>query len=105
MKHGVFFFQTGQKVDRETFSTLTSHFPNLVKVATIAEVLSHCNCQVQVQDSMPPEPRHEDGLSWMLDPLNNRMELITAMGPFFIFKSGQNFVKILDRFIVFSLFP
>lgn len=104
MKLRVFFFQLGQKIDGQTFSSLARNLPNSFKVATIAKVLSHCNCKIQVQHSMPPESRYEDGLTRILDTLNNRMKPITSRRPFFLFQSRQNFVKILDCFIVFSLF-
>lgn len=78
VKSGVFVFQAGQKVDREAFPTLAGHFPNLVKVGSVAEILSHSNRQVKVQHSMPPESGHEDGLPWVLDALNNRMQSVTA---------------------------
>jgi hypothetical protein len=54
---------------------------------------------------MPPEPRHEDSFSRMLDPLNNGGELITARGSLLFFESRQDFVEILNGFVVFPLFP
>ena len=53
---------------------------------------------------MPPPTWDKHCFTWSLNSLNYLAQLTTTLGTFRFDKPGQNKVKILDGFVIFSLF-
>ena len=52
---------------------------------------------------MPPISRYEDGLTRILHSFNYDREFVATIGSFGSFQSWQNFVKVLNRLVIFTL--
>jgi hypothetical protein len=92
-----------KKHNRETLSTFASGLPDLFEVALIAEVLSDCDCEIKVKDTVPPASRHVHRLAWPLYAFYDFRKFSCASHALFLFESWQQNVKVLNSFVIFTL--
>ena len=60
-----------EELYRELLTPAASSQPNLFEVASVAEVLGDCNCEVEILHSVPPITRYEYRLAGVLDSFND----------------------------------
>ena len=56
-----------QQIDRQSFSPFPHLRPYPIKTGAIHEILRNSDCVVQIQNSMPPIPRHKNSLTRSLN--------------------------------------
>ena len=84
-----------EELYRELLTPAASSQPNLFKVAFVAEVLSDCNCEVEILHSVPPVAWNEDGLTWVLHSFNDYRQAIGALRSLCSLKTWQHFVEVV----------
>lgn len=67
VKLGLMDLEQLQEFHGQLLASLASAQPNTFEVAYVADILGYCNCQVQVENRMPPVTRHEHRLAWVLN--------------------------------------
>lgn len=86
----------------ESLAACPSEYPDTLEVAFVADVLCDGDRGVEVEDTVPPSTRDEDGLTWVLNALNHVWQL--AFGVILsLLEPWEGEIEVVDSLIILAL--